>query len=351
MEPDESELKARIEGGSTELFDYLSLINFYGENGEHSKALSLCDRALNLSLTSEERAFVISRKGEMLNLLGRRDEALACFEESSRLLSQALESVQVLNVKASNHYNLSLSHLVSEEQAQEYATQALNYFERLVGMDPNYEEKYLVYSRIADLYSRKNELDKALEIYDEALTAARSDDEKTWCVVGMANICANKDERAKAQEYYEQALKLGKQSASLSKIYFDIGKAYRAWGQVRNAADHFNQALRLRENDPVLRNDKFYVAEIYWNLGRLAYDEQENDKTISYMTKVLENIDETYAYYCDAQLTLGHCFSANGQKAKARKHYNAVLFAPHVIEDEKKMADKCLKKIGGEGTA
>ncbi len=342
----EPALENKIKNNSKDVADYLWLGKIYLDRGDYSNVIPLCNRALNLSLTHEERAQIIYEKGQALSLLGNEEEAISCYEQALQLLLKAEDSALVLEHKGAIHYHLSLFY--SEGREREHATLALEELKQLMNKYSDYEEKSMVYSYIADLYSRLNEFDEAMEAYKKALEEGKDDDEKMWCLVGIASIYWNKGDRKKSEETYKQALKIAKENKFLSKIYFDMGKMYFEANGTSEAIDSFNHALKYREYDPALRYNKAYLGEILWHLGTLAYDRNDYDEAIKYLIKTLENINENHAYYCNTHITLGHCYFVKGYYNKAQEHYNTALFSPLAREEEISMANECLKQIEKE---
>lgn len=347
INPNGSELETRIEKGSIVLDDYLRLGKIYLERGEFNKLLNLYEKALFLPLTNIERALIMYEKGQAIDLLGKKEEAILCYEQSLKLLSNEKESDLILDIKGMNYYNLSLL-LYNEKKGYEYARKALEELNHLLGKYPAHKERYAIYSYLSELYCRFNEFDKALEIYKKGFEISKNNEEKVWCLCGIASVYRDKGDYRKSEENYKQALNIAKDKKFLSKINFEMGRMYFDSKHTEEAIEAFNNALNYRAYDPVLRNNKEYIADIFWHLGTLTYHNKNYDKVIEYLSKTVENIGENHVYYCNTHITLGHCYLAKEEYSNARDHYNKALFSSLATKEEINMANECLKRIEKE---
>ncbi len=347
----ELELVKKIKDGSKCFEDYRSLGTIYFDREDFYEYLVLLDRALALSLTNIERAITLSDKGEALELLGKRIEAHPCFEQSLNLLTNEEETPDVLYIKGKNHLKLTLS-FFNDEREYEHINQAIEKFKVLLDKEYelDYEVKHKATSYLAESYCRNNEFDKAVENYKKAVGISNNDDDRVWSLHGIATVYREKGDYIKSEEAFNQALDMAKDKKYYSKVYFDMGEMYFNSDRKREAFDAFNNALSYKEYAQYLKDDKVYVAEIYWYLGSLIYNSiydynYDFDKVIGFLSKALEYIKKDHGYYYDSHITLGHCYLAKENYGKAKEHYNVVHSATSVTEAQKDMVNKCLKEI------
>ncbi len=341
---EEADLVKRIKDGSKRIEDFRLLGKIYFDRGDYEKHLELCKIVSQMSLTNLEKALIISGKGETLNILGKKDESIECFKQSLKLLKREKEVSVVLYNKGMNHFNLSLLYYDSEK-GDEHSIKSLERLEELSRKDPCYEE-YMVNSHLAELYCRKKEYDKAIGAYTKAIEKSKSNGDKVWSLSGIASVYSDKKDYELSEKAFEQALHLAKENKCSSKVYFDMGVMYFDSDHKQKAIDAFNNALSYKDYDPYLKDNKEYVAEIYWYLGTLAYEyNYDFDKATEYLNNALEIIREDHVDFCHTHIILGHCYLAKENYSKAKEHYNVALSATLINEEQKEMLNKCLKEI------
>ncbi len=347
-ESNEAELVKRIKEESKCIEDFRVLGKIYFDRGDYKKHVVLCDETLELSLTNDERAIILSEKGESLNILNKREEAILCFEQSLILLVNEKETPDILYIKGMNHYNLLL--YSNDKKRDEYACQAFVEFKELLKNNPDYEKKQMANSTLAFLYCRNQEFDKAIEMYEEAVATCNNDDDKVLSLSGIASVYSENGDYKQSEEVFEKALDLAKDKKYYSKLYFDVGEMYFNSNRPRDAIDAFNNALNYKEYTPSLKDDKEYIAEICWYLGTLEYNYNcDFNKTIGFLSKTLEYINKDHIYYSDSHITLGHCYLAKEDYDKAKEHYNVVKAARSITDEQNDMVNKCLKEIETKG--
>ncbi len=343
----ESELKKKIDDGSKSLEDYSLLGSIYFERGDYEKFLKLTEKSLRLSLTNEERAFVLTKKGDALDILGMNEETVSCLEESIRLQENEKETPSVLNIKGMNHYRL-LPYSEGKE-ADIHASIAIENFVRLLDEYPGYEE-YMVNSHLATLYCRIKDFDKSIAAYKKAVETSISNEDKVWCLGGIGFVYSEKGDFDKSEEAFKQALNIAENKKLYSRVYFDMGVMYFKSNNKQKAIDAFDSAISYKDYVPYLKDNKKYSAEIYWYLGTLAYEcNYDFDKATEYLNNALEVIGKDHVDFCDTHLTLGHCYLAKENYDKAKEHYNIALSATLINDERKVMINKCLKEIETKG--
>ncbi len=352
---EEAGLVKKIKDGSKRIEEFRELGKIYFDREDFNEYLALLEKTLELSLTNIERATTLSEKGEALDILGKRIEAFPCFEQSLNLLTNEKETPDIIYLKGMNHYKLTLSNF-NDEREDLHINQAIENFEVLLKKEPNYELKCSVTSHLAESYCMNNEFDKAVETYKKAVEMSNNNDDKVWSLVGIATVYSEKADYKQSEEAFKQALDIAKDKKYYSKVYFDMGEMYFNSDRKREAFDAFSNALNYEEYTLYSKYNKEYIAGIYWYLGTLVYNSINDynydfDKVIGYLNKTLEYINEDHGYYYDSYITLGHCYLAKEDYDKAKEHYNVVKAATSVTDEQKDMANKCLKEINQKGRA
>ncbi len=350
---EEAELIKKIKDGSKCFEDYRALGTIYFDREDFYEYLAILEKTLALSLTNVEKATTLSEKGEALDILSKRVEACTCFEQSLNLLTNEEETPDILYIKGMNHYNLTLSYFDDEREVV-HIKRAIDKFEVLLEKESDSEIKRSVTSHLAMLYCKNNEFDKAVETYKKAVEMSNNNDDKVWSLAGIATVYSEKSDYKQSEEAFKQALGIADDKKYYSKVYFDMGEMYFNSDRKREAFDAFNNALNYKEYAKYFKDNKVYIAEIYWYLGSLVYNSiydhnDDFDKVIGFLNKTLEDINEDHRYYYDSHITLGHCYLAKEDYDKAKEHYNVVKAATSVTDEQKDMVNKCLKEIETKG--
>ena len=252
-----------------------------------------------------------------------------------------------LSSLASSYYLSEL--LYHETKGAEHAKRALEKFETILKEHPSYDDTDSIYAFVSGLYRRYGELDKSTHYYNRAIESASNDEERVDLLLGLGAVYVDKGNSENSEEAYKQALALAKGKRDLSKINFELGILYFELDRTDDAIEVFGNALKFLEFDPVMKSNKEYAIEIFWHLGSLYYDKGEYDRAIGYMEKALESIEEDHVYYCNTQITLGHCYFGKEDYNRAQSYYDGVLLFPLATNEEIEMAnesrDECLKQI------
>ncbi|OGW43467.1 MAG: hypothetical protein A2X57_03045 [Nitrospirae bacterium GWD2_57_8] len=342
---DQSELEKKVEEGIARIEDYLSLGHIYFAEGQYHKLLSLIEKAYSLQLCVIEKARLLFEKGQALSMIGMPAEAAVCYKVSLNLISTERDSESVLDIRGMNYYGLFL---LSNRQKSgtQYADKALKAFKRLVEEHPAYDQNAMLYSHIADLHFRLGASDAAIESYKQAIKLSTNNTTRMWFLSGLASIYRDNKDYQKADETFRQALVLAEEKRYLSKLNFEIGLMYFDLNKQKEALAAFAKALEYKEHDPLLKDDRDYLADITWHLGVLEYSTGNYDEAIKHLTRTLQILDKKSGYYCNAYLTIGHSFLGKGLHGKAREYYMKILESPDATAEEKGEARDALNKIG-----
>ncbi|MCP4112984.1 MAG: tetratricopeptide repeat protein [Desulfobacteraceae bacterium] len=214
-----TELEEMIHKGSDDINDYFALGVLYLENGNFEKLLSLYDDAARLQLTNLDHTRILHEKGKALQMLNKEQDAAALFHKSLRLLRSEKDSVDSLDLKALNLYNLFL-HSQSSDEDRNYAFEASECFKKLIKEYNIPEEGYSVYSHLADIYTKLGEYEDALNYYNKAIELSAEKSDIVWLTSGIADVYAMKGDYRQAAGYFNKALSKAGKNFPTSKIYF-----------------------------------------------------------------------------------------------------------------------------------
>ncbi len=340
--PDESELEMKIGDGSKCFEDFKLLAEIYNEREEYEKLLILIEKRFKLPLENNEKAFSFTLKGQALGNLGNREE-YSCYKQSIRLLENEEESSEILFFNGLNHYHLY--HDFGNESRDQHGRQAIEIFRKLSIDDSDYQS-YTVNYCLGILYTGINKFSEAIEALNKAIEMSENDAEKVTCLSEIAITYCDQGDYSKSEKTFERIFRMTGDNRDYSMLYFQMGVMYFDSNCKGKAIDAFNNALRYIEFVPVFANHKKYIAEIYWNLGTLVYDyNNDYDKAIKYLNKVLEHVNEEHIHYHNSYITLGHCYLVKKDYDIAMSCYNKALSASLATNSEKEFAMECLKEV------
>jgi tetratricopeptide (TPR) repeat protein len=338
------ELEEKINQGSTNVAEYIELSSLYIESGQHDNFLKLSNQLEKFPLSKWETAILHYDKGEALQLSNRMEEALSSFKKSLQAIPPKDDSADTLSLKGLNHYNLFLL-LQDSKESRQHAQDAIRCFELLIKKYPNYEDKHRIYSYLADTYEKLGKYEPSLHYNNLALEISSNNYELVWALIGMATTYGMAKKYRESEEYFNKALRKANKSVPTSKIYYEQGKMYFEGNDLTKAAKAYRNALKYKKDDPKLKDNQEYEIDIFWHLGTIAYELDNEKDIVKYFEKVLECIDNSHYYYANSHLSLGHFYTVKKDYITARKHYYKVLIAPHAADEEIKMAKEWLAKL------
>ena len=339
------ELEDIIYKGSKNVEDYFLLGNQYLDCGDFDKLLSLYDNLLKLTLIPIDKAQAYYERGEAYNFNNEPDKAKTSYEKSYQLLQEIDDSIKAVDLRGLNKYNLFIL-LPESDIGYQYAKEAIGFFKILIEKYNVNEKLFMTYSYLADIFYRLGEYDNALHYY----TLALEDSEDTqnisvWVLSGIATVYGKKNNIEKAIQFFNEALSKADIDTPVSRIYFDMGMMYFTANMFDNAYNPFQDALKSKNKDPRLKNNIEYEVEILWHIGSIAYETDKYVDIIKVFGKILDIINSNHHYYANSHLILGHYYCMIGNNAQAIEHYNTVLIAPIATKDDINMAKDCLKQI------
>lgn len=219
-----------------------------------------------------------------------------------------------------------LTRSISFEKTNEYAQKALK-----LSIQENYDfGKAQAYNNIGFLLYRNNELDKAENLYKQALIIfkelkSKIEQAKTLNYLGL--IYWRKNDFVTAFKYYREAQKISREinQTNIEAEALDyMGLIYWKWSQYSKALEYFYKSFQLHEkngnkfgialalnnisfmynemnqpdlaiyyankilNDDNIKTNKYAIGRTYNNLGVSFFKKNELDKSIYYQNKSLE---------------------------------------------------------------
>lgn len=229
------------------------------DQGEHLRALQVCQEALELKANSAAALLLI---GDIFRAMRQYDKAGEAYENASRTSSIYLEPLRKL---AELH----------EETGN--VVKRLACLERLDELSPLNVDRKLA---IGELYLKLNRLDKAKKIFDQAMQL--SDREAKEYVSGVAfrvaDVYMDTDPQT-AAAFLQRGLEGKKAFWGVEDlvIFNRLGILLRRAGKWREAADEYRKALQVAPND----------EKLHYNLGMAYLEGKDFESARASMLKAL----------------------------------------------------------------
>jgi len=201
------------------------------------------------ALMSDEDAFKMFDKGNLLIQEEKYDEALGIFEE---FLGKYPEVYQVhLNIgtcylkkgeldKAEAEFNLVLDK--TKESLGDYAQDPQSSLRALTGL--------------GELYTQKEDFDKARDYFTQALEISKEDEIAAY---NVGEVFFSHQQVDEAIKYYEMAIEIKK---DWSKPYLRLGYAYLNKTDFDKSLEYFNKFVEMDPEHPEVPNVKNVIATI-----------------------------------------------------------------------------------------
>ncbi len=235
-------------------FNYLKAQDYARAETE---ARSLLQRP-NLARTEQRAAHLCL--GRAYHDMGRTRDALPAFQQVEAL-SQTSEELAV----AYNFLGVTYGHLGDLDRAELYDQRALKAFKELG--DKSREANSL--NNLAIVVEKKGDVERALALYQEALSIEPDEAEKAAQMNNIAMIYVGRKGYAKADQMFRQALDIGRRKGDAhgAAIYqLNLGDSLRLQGKWQSAETELTAGL----NAVHLLGDKRWEAAACQYLARLA---------------------------------------------------------------------------------
>ena len=291
---------------------------------------------------------------------GPSDSLLFYFEKALSLIQNNLTEVNAIgqNQELIKAYNKLKTRALIEFGIEYFYRndydKALKYFNEALETARFIEDTELIsecISEIGIVYKNQGEYKRALEYYNMASELANQLTDTAWmasCQVNIGNVYKEQGFLNIAQKYYLDALKtmesLG-ENRRIAACYQNIGDTYQRQRDYNQALQYFKNALLLSEND----NDKVREISIYLNISDVYIQLERFNKARELLHKTLNLYAETgYKLELDnCYILLGDTWFFEGIFNKAIDYYQQALQIARQKDDQPGIA-----KIEGKlGTA
>lgn len=236
-----------------------------------------------------EAAQQIFSAGEHLEQAGKLEQALACYQQATKLypehyhyhyklgnillqqeqLEQAGESfrkaIALNNNDSWSHY--ALGEVLIQQQN---LTAAIENYQQAILINPDFCWSHY---NLARLYQQQNQLESAKASYQQAI---RLKSDYFWSHYFLAEILTIFQDREQAIHHYQQVIEL---NPNFRKAYYPLARHLQQQGKLEAAADYYLRGIELNQTD----------FNAYYFLG----------ETLIQLTRYAEAID-----YCEAAIKL-----------------------------------------------
>lgn len=292
------------------------------ERFQNETALHYYGRLLALpSLSPAERAALHLKQGEVLQVIGRWDEAAASFSQAHDLAVSA--GVLRLQAWALKNLGWSCQARGHYEAALTYTQQALALYERL----GDHKEIALALKNKGVAHWRRGENPEALQCYQRGLAEAEQAGDRYGMASHLCNMGLVYWKQAayeRAIEHYHQALEHVEALEHKQGIAINLGNLgliFAEQGHLDQAEAHYRRALVYYEEI----GDKNGIALMLGNLGILAKRREHYGQALDHYHQALAINKELGQQEgsIQNQINLGNLYYELGQDEKALSYYQA----------------------------
>ena len=201
------------------------------------------------ALMSDEDAFKMFDKGNLLIQEKKYDEAMEIFEE---FLEEYPEIYQV-------HLNIGTCYLRKGmlDKAEAEFNYVLDKTKETLGdyaQDP--QTSLRAFTGLGELYTQKEDFDKAREYFTQALDISKEDEVAAY---NVGEVFFSHQQVDEAIKYFEMATEIKK---DWSKPYLRLGYAYLNKADFDKALENFNKFVEMDPENPEVPNVKNVIATI-----------------------------------------------------------------------------------------
>jgi len=201
------------------------------------------------ALMTDEDAFEIFDKGNLLIQEEKYDEAIGIFEE---FLEKYPEIYQV-------HLNIGTCYLKKGDlgQAESEFNLVLDKTKETHGdyaQDP--QASLRAFTGLGEVHTQKNEFDKAREYFTQALEISPEDEVAAY---NVGEVFFSHQQVDEAIKYFEMAIEIKK---DWSKPHLRLGYVYLNKADFDKSLEHFNKFIELDPENPEVPNVKNIIATI-----------------------------------------------------------------------------------------
>jgi CHAT domain-containing protein len=343
------------------------------------KAVEKYREAANLFLTKGElhgATIALRNAGEILHLLGKTSESLACYKQALRLTNRTgdeIERGKIFNDVADLHFILgnivaigsnarsalrigrrlrnreieaaalgnlaeALSGKGKMEEAGAYQRQALEIWREL----NNARGQTIASIALGFYYRNLGEPKKALRSYVEALSLARHVNDlavQTQALIGFANFKRKCGDNQEALESYANAKalaeRIGDQTAR-GTIFGGMGTIHFEMGNKEQALHYIQETTRIMERN----GTQWGVGEAKLELGRIHHSLNDEQQALKYLFEALAIFKSIGIPRLESATlrAIGQVYDSIGDTPKALESYKSALKLTRPGEDQREEA-------------
>ena len=253
-------------------------------------------RAIRRALTDKDKLSANSSLGNLYRSLGENTSALTHYEQSV-LLSEELGDYISLGWAHGNMGNAYLG-LFHRDKALYHLQKSLDL---TVVYEPTPQAIGRTYNNLGTAYHSLNELDKAQEYYDLALSQAiyGKDILAQACVDGnIGNVFMLRKKYGEAILFYDEVLTLSKDRSTLSTAHHNRGCAYYEWAETKMDALSKPEPMTEHSAKSTITGVNFYVHGLdFTDIKANTYPRRVTDSIVKYYRLGSEDLQEVIKFH------------------------------------------------------
>jgi tetratricopeptide (TPR) repeat protein len=343
----ENDFRTRIAAGTRNLQDYREFGRILFSSGRHNETVSLYQHALTLPFTKSQKAQLLMELGWYQYELGELTHAESAARGAISQLTNEPETADVLFLQGMTESLLAHSTWQKDTAAAEkIARSALNWLQRLIAENPNFEEIDLAYLSAARIETLLGNGRNAVGLMQKYLQHDLEEDDRLTGLIDLAEALRLENRLTEAESAIKEALQYTQNETRTSpRLYFTLGSIYQSANDPAQARAAFERLLTELSGHPYLADDQEYIAEVRRNLGPIYYNLGEYEKAVETLQYVLTCYSEDNPYHANALLWLGRSYQALNAYTTARDCNNRVLKSRTASNAEKASAQQSLGEL------
>ncbi len=238
-----------------------SLYEYQGKHVKSLEARSICERYVE-SQEKDTRWMLYAGISRNCEALGRHDEAIQYSQRAIQVLSDNDPSLSYLYESMGNNH-------MSLKQYQE----AINYFAKVIDLDPNFERRDEVQLKVAECYHQLTNHRMALDTYTKILELKQLTGKRenlTWLYTKLAHCYFSLDQFEKSLLMTLEALRRQpKDKVERAELRSYLTNNYYEMGRFKEAILDGEKTLRLARRFPDDSLFYFRLALSYFKVGDL----------------------------------------------------------------------------------
>ncbi len=239
-----------------------SLFEYQGKHAKSFEARRICERYAD-SQEKDTRWMLFAGISRNCEALGRHDEAIQYSQKAIQVLSDNDPSLSYLYESMGNNH-------MSLKQYQE----AINYFSKVIDLDPNFERRDEVQVKVADCYHQLTNHRMALETYGKILELKQLTGRReslTWLYTKLAHCYFSLDQFEKSLLMTLEALRrLPKDKVERAELRSYLTSNYYEMGRYKEAILDGEKTLKLARRFPDDSLFYFRLALSYFKTGDMS---------------------------------------------------------------------------------